>query len=142
MESEAQGQPSEDVLNSNILLLAQAKQDAILANKEVKELEEKIIDSLTRRNQKSASYRDGEGIIRVTLVRSETTEINEMGLKKALGAKKFNKLTDRKLNRQKLEKAMASGEVNAVIVAQNSAFSSRNPYIRLTESEQQRDDAN
>lgn len=65
---------------------------------------------------------------------SERVVVNESGLKKALGAVKFNKLTDRKLNRAKLNAAVAAGEVDPVLVAQNSDIKETSAWVSVNEN--------
>lgn len=65
---------------------------------------------------------------------SERVVVNESGLKKALGAVKFNKLTDRKLNRAKLNAAVAAGEVDPVLVAQNSNIKETSAWVSVNEN--------
>jgi hypothetical protein len=53
-----------------------------------------------------------------TYTQRTTTQINEEGLRKAMGARVFNKYTIRKLDRKALEKAMGDGVVDPTLVAQ------------------------
>lgn len=65
---------------------------------------------------------------------NELLKFNEAGLKKALGARAFNKLTKpAQLDRKKLEDAIVAGEVDPVLVAQFSETKLTSPYIQFSE---------
>lgn len=65
---------------------------------------------------------------------NELLKFNEAGLKKALGARAFNKLTKpAQLDRKKLEEAIVAGEVDPVLVAQYSETKLTSPYIQFSE---------
>ena len=74
------------------------------------------------------------GGYRATFVQTETYKINEAGLKKAVGAKVYNKLTKAVLDKKKLEAAVDAGQIDPVIVAQNSELTKGKPYIRISET--------
>ena len=70
---------------------------------------------------------------RVTYVRQTRVKVDEAGLRKALGAKVYDKFTDKKLNRSKLEKALDNGEVDATAVSPYVKEEVGSPYILITE---------
>lgn len=61
--------------------------------------------------------RDGL-VFSATYTQRSTTQINEQGLRKALGARVFDKYTIKKLDRKAMEKAMEEGVVDPTTVAQ------------------------
>lgn len=74
---------------------------------------------------------DGAQEVRGTLVTRSRITINEEKLKKELGAKQFNKLTERVLDEDKLEEAIKNDEVDPNIVAKCSE-EKVSEYIRTT----------
>lgn len=52
-----------------------------------------------------------------TYTQRTTNQINEQGLRKALGARAYDKFTVKKLDRRALEQAMSDGDVDPMIVA-------------------------
>jgi ATP-dependent helicase YprA (DUF1998 family) len=121
--------PVPDELDTAILLYQEARKDLELHQREVEAHQARIIDLLRRRGIKTHTF----GKTKVTMVRPETMTFDENGLRKALGAKVFNKLTTAKLDRKKLEKAIESGEIDPVVVAQNTTLILQNTHIRVTE---------
>jgi hypothetical protein len=68
-----------------------------------------------------------------TLVARERPILNEEGLKKSLGAKKWNRLTMRVLDKKKLEAALESGEVDPMLVAQNSIVVEDKAFLKVSD---------
>ena len=97
------------------------------------EAETALIELLEANQQKTASYREGDKVVRATYVRSETVQVDEPGLRKALGARRFDRYTVRKLDKHKLEEGMARGEVDPTTVSQYSEIKRSRPFVRFTE---------
>lgn len=95
--------------------------------------EKDLVEAMAAVHQKSATLRTGETQIKVTYVQNSTVKVNEEGLRKALGARVFNKYTVRKIDKNKLETGIATGEVDGVVVSQYCEIKSSKPYIRYTE---------
>lgn len=91
---------------------------------------QRLVDELIRAGRKSSEYQG----VRATLMKQSEYRFDEPGLKKALGARVWNKLTVAKLDKKKLEAAMANGDVDPVVVAAYAAEKESAPYIRLTEN--------
>jgi hypothetical protein len=70
---------------------------------------------------------------RFTIVQAERVKINEDGLRKALGARAFNKLTIRKVDQKKVTEALTQGEIDPVVVSQYTEAVLNRPSIRITE---------
>lgn len=69
----------------------------------------------------------------VTVAAPRTTvSYDEVGLKKALGAKAYAKLTISRLDKAKLEAAVQEGEVDSRVVAQHATVSTGTRSMRLT----------
>ena len=69
----------------------------------------------------------------VTVAAPRTTvAYDEAALKKALGAKKYGKVTITKLDKAKLEAAVQEGEIDAHVVAQHATITHGARSVRLT----------
>lgn len=79
--------------------------------------------------------------VQATVVSSERVSYNEGALKKALGAKQWKLVRVEKVDQAKLKKAMSSGVVDAMIVAQNSTVTRTKPYLRLSQVSTQQPDS-
>lgn len=95
-------------------------------------LEEELMALLTKEQRKSAETEDGGKTYRVTYVQSETSQIDEDGLRKALGAATFRKYTVERLDRHKLEDGMDAGEVDPIVVGQFVSVKPSKPFLRFT----------
>lgn len=92
-----------------------------------------LLDQMREKHQKSYKWtRDGE-TKQVTYVQGERTVIDEKGLRRALTAKVFDRYTDKKLNRKKMEEAMGDGTIDPMVVAKYVSTAPSNPYLRYTE---------
>lgn len=92
-----------------------------------------MIDLLHKLRKKSASIKDGGKYYKATIVSPERVDIDEKGLAKEIGATAFRKVSDLKVNRKKLEEALASGELSAEVVGKHLHTKDARPYIRFTE---------
>jgi len=109
-----------------------ARQAADQANEQVKKAEAQLIAILEEQELKSTSGEiDGVKYTSTSTSRTSTT-FDEGGLKKALGARQFNKLTVAKLDRQKLEEAIQADQVDPAVVAQYTKITPGAMSIRLT----------
>jgi hypothetical protein len=115
--------------------LREARAQTQLAKLEEKKIETQLIELMNESKMRSAvvDYHDGFSI-KASVVSAERTSVDEVSLRKALGAREFNKLTVRKLDKHKLEDAIKSSSVDPVIVAQCTTFVANSPYVRITES--------
>ena len=118
----------EVLLNQAIQDYQAAKQNAEIAQQELEEAKHLLIYTLEKAGRKSYTF----GQTRATVVVSETTSFDEPGLKKALGARLFNKFTTAKLDKKKLEAAMENNEVDKVVVSQYATIQQSQPFIRLS----------
>jgi hypothetical protein len=67
--------------------------------------------------KKTLSYEADGKKFSATYTQRTTNQINEAGLRKAMGARTFDKYTVKKLDRKALEKAMTDGDVDPMVVA-------------------------
>lgn len=101
----------------------------------MKKKEAELVAVLAEQQLKSGSM-EMEGVRYTTTATARTTlTIDEPGLKKALTAKVFNKLTRSVLDRAKLEDAINQGEVDPAVVAQHTTTQTGATSIRLTKKE-------
>jgi hypothetical protein len=69
----------------------------------------------------------------VTIAAPRTTvSYDEEGLKKALGAKAYQKITVNKLDKAKLETAVQNGDIDTRVVAQHASINVGARSVRLT----------
>lgn len=71
-----------------------------------------------KHKQVKTAYVSAGGVkFSATYTQRTTNQINEQGLRKALGARVYDKFTTKKLDRKALETAMTDGVVDPMIVA-------------------------
>jgi hypothetical protein len=94
--------------------------------------QERLVALMLADGRKSVHVGDGQHGYRATLVESKTLEVNEPGLRKALSAPVFDRLCDLRLNRRKLEKAVAEELIDARVVAIYTSEVPKTPYVRFS----------
>lgn len=119
---------AEDLFEAVALL----RRDRDEAEVRFRNAQQRLIDYLTANRRKSATVNNRK----FTLVVKERTIIDEDGLKKGLGARTWNSLTVRKLDRRRLEAAIESGSVDPVVVAQYSSVKRDAPFINITDAKE------
>lgn len=119
-----------DLLNRLIL----ARQNMRQIQDEITELEGDLIKFMETNQRKSVSAKVGTMDHRVTYVRSKRVKVDEKGLKKALGARLFNKFTVTKLDTKKLESGLDEGLVAPEAVSPYITEELSNPYLRYSGS--------
>lgn len=101
------------------------------------DLQNQILKDMQAKARKSISA-DVAGVkVKATYVQGYSTKINEDGLKKALGATRWVKVTKMVVDKKKLEEAMSSGLVDPMVVGQHVQQTPNQPYLRVTESLQE-----
>lgn len=106
-----------------------------MAKAEAAEAQRLLSELLTRNRRKSYEFQDGDYRVRATVVRGETTKIDEAGLKKELGYRLFNKVTKRVIDNKKLQDAMADGTIDPMAVGKHVEVKENRPFIRISKSE-------
>lgn len=114
--------------------LAVAKQNLAQAQSTVKDLEKQVLSIMETEQRKTLSATVGESKYRITYVRSSTVSVDEAGLKKALGARAWNTLTDRKFSRKKLEAALENDKIEVEKVTPFLTEKHGSAYLRISES--------
>lgn len=91
-----------------------------------------MVELLDEEEIKSSSIEEDGVRNTVTIAAPRTTvTYDEAGLKKALGAKTYIKITISKLDKAKLEAAVQDGEIDSRIVAQHATISTGARSVRL-----------
>jgi prolyl-tRNA editing enzyme YbaK/EbsC (Cys-tRNA(Pro) deacylase) len=111
-----------------------AKADADRAQRRLTIAEQALKDLMAATHAKTLTLDTGDIKHRVTYVTRETHKIDEKGLRKALRARVFDRFTERRLVRSRLEAAMASGEVDPMLVSKYVETVQSAPYLRYTEA--------
>lgn len=117
-------------LEDDLMTLARLKQTAKETQEEFEEVQKRVISTLERTGKKSITANDRN--LRGTLVKGSTMVLDDEALKKTLGAKIWNKITKRVLDKEKLEAHIVTGEVDKHLVAQCTTEKDSKPYIRLS----------
>ena len=73
-------------------------------------------------------------------MQTETTKIDEEGLRKALGVKLWNKITVKKVDKAKLTTTIADGEISPELASGFLTVQKNKPYIRYTEGQKKESD--
>lgn len=95
---------------------------------------QRLVDLLAARGEKSLVGWDMSGRTwKVTVVESETTKIDADGLRADIGARAFNKLTERKLDARKIEAAVANGSLSVEDLANYTTITPRARWPKITE---------
>lgn len=105
------------------------------AEAELAEAKGEVIDALQDLNKKSTIQRRDGKRLTFTVARKTTTTVDEKGLRKALGAKVFDRYTERKLKNKKLEEAIEIGDIDGYTVAKYLTVTQGAPYITYTEKD-------
>jgi hypothetical protein len=98
----------------------------------VKKAEAELLRVLEEQELKSTTAEIGGVKYTTTSTQRTSTTFNESGLKKALGARLYNKLTIAKLDKSKLTEAIQEGTVDPAVVAQHTEVVPGAVSIRLT----------
>ena len=113
----------------------EAKKAADHAKRELELAEEELIESLRAAGDKSTSLTEGDKVQRATVVQTESTKIDEDGLRKAVGVKLWNKITVKKVDKAKLTETIADGEISPELASGFLTVQKNKPYIRYTEGQ-------
>lgn len=115
-------------LDREIVFLNMLKERALAASVAAEEQQAKVIDLLRLEGKKTHRNK----AYKATLVQGTTVKYNEPGLKKALGAQVWRKVTKQVLDKKKLEDLVQEGEIDVHVIAENSVVNDNKPYVRVT----------
>lgn len=121
------------LLDAEIAHLHELKEEALAASLRVAQKEAEVVALMDENGTKTykATMISGNGF-RATLVRGERVKYNELGLKKALGAAVWRKVTKTSLDTKKLDEAVQEGLVPVMVVAQHSEVLFNKAYVKIT----------
>jgi hypothetical protein len=128
-------QEDSDMLGA-VLAAQVAKDRMIEAEESFKKAQARLVEMIKEKDQKSTSVRAGNTIIKATVVQAEQVKIDEPGLRKALGAKVYDDLCVKKIDKNKLREAVTEKKVDAVVVAQHTEVSLGSAYIKFSETKE------
>lgn len=116
-----------------LLSLGDVKHEIAELQEQSKALEAELLDDLDEMDEKSLTVTTTAGeVLTGTKVQGERVQINDTALKKKLGATMWNKVTERVLDKRKLEDQIAAGEVEVADVAAASTTAKNKPYVKVT----------
>lgn len=119
-------------IQDKLVRLLEIKQKRAALDEEYSTLENEVIALMDKIGEKTATVSDESGALTGTVVRGSTLQINEDGLRKALGAKLWAKVTKRVIDKKKLEAFTVTGEISPMVVAAHSEEKQSKPYVRLS----------
>lgn len=124
----AKKQDLQDELVLEVGLLKEFKDAAAAASLRAEEQEQVVLNMMEGAKTRKA------GAFRITRVAAQRVKYNEAGLKKAIGARLFNKLTKpAPLDTKKLDEAVQEGLVDINVVAQYATITENKPYVRISD---------
>lgn len=113
----------------------QARRARDRAQADLDEAQARLIKQMEQDQRKSFRW-TSDGVRRaISYVQATTTVIDEKGLRKALGAKTYDKYTVRKLDRKAMESAMDDGTIDPITVSRFVTLKPNRPHLSLTEKE-------
>lgn len=120
-------------LNELLLRTAHLKDKAVTADEAFRESQDELIAMMEESNvDQVIAVANKASLCTGSLVKSSSLVIDELGLKKSLGVKLWNKTTKRVLDKTKLEALVLTGEISPYVVAKHSTDKPRSPYVRIT----------
>lgn len=107
----------------------------------MKKAEARLLAILEEEELKSSSLTEDGVTYTVSATTRTTTSYNEAGLRNALGAKTYAKLTTARLDKTKLEHAVEAGDIDVHVVAQHATVTPGARSLRLTRKVAQESEA-
>ena len=120
-----------DALAEAVALLQRMREARDTAQSNYEQAQNGVMTLMGAHHIKTSTVALEDVRVKVSVVQSEVLEFNETSLRKALSAPVYDKLCDLKLNRLKLEEAVADGRVDPVVVATYTTVTPRKPYVKF-----------
>ena len=117
---------------AKIIELEAAKHERARLDDRIADLQAAIIAQMDSQEQTTMVVDLEDRNIKVTKVQGIRTIIDEISLKKKLGAKAWEHVSTRVLDKKKLEAHIATGEVDPLVVAECSTEQPNKPYLKLS----------
>lgn len=124
-----------DTLANEIEILRSMKEVAQVASSAFEDQQAYVIAMMG--DQKTAKAQT----VKATVVRRPVTTYNEAGIKKALGAVLFRKVSKQVLDKKALEQAVNDGIVDINVIAAHAEVKDSKPYISFSKIESGDDEA-
>lgn len=124
--------PVPDGLDESIVQFAKHKAAAKYHEGQWREAQPEIIESMESANVSRRVVTDDDVKVTATIVRGTTVELDPERLKKAIGAREWNKLTKRVLDSSLVKKAVDDGTLDPAVVAECSVEKEKTPYVRTS----------
>lgn len=99
------------------------------AKADYEELEARLVKQMEADQRKSYRWNADGTRYNLTYVQGHTTLIDEVGLRRAMKAKNFDRYTKRVLDRKAMEAAIDAGEVDKVLVARFVTLRPNKPHL-------------
>lgn len=119
-------------LQTDLLVLANLREQISALTEQKALVEETIMATMTKAGQKTATLTVAGATMKATVVAGQRVVIDEGKIKSALDPKTWKKVTRVVLDKDKLEAAVALGEVDTNTVAACSEVKDVKPYVKVT----------
>lgn len=119
---------TQPLLNHEVEILQRLKSEAEAASLRFEEQQATVIKMMEAQGRKTLKTAE----VKATLVERVVPKYDEHGLRKALGAPMWTKVTKKVLDKVKLEKMVDEGEIDLNVVAQYATVTPSKPYIRFS----------
>jgi DNA integrity scanning protein DisA with diadenylate cyclase activity len=110
----------------------EAELDLVKAQDHLDLQKNEIVQWLQQHEKKSEYANVDDHDYKVTMVTRETVKFDEATLMSALGKRRFARVAKLKIDRSLLEQAVASGEIDANLVANCTVVSTSAPFLRIS----------
>jgi hypothetical protein len=97
-----------------------------------RQVQAEILSLMAAHGVKTSTVKLADARYRLTAVQGERLDVDEPGLRKALSAPVYDKLCALKLDRTKLELAIADGRIDPIVVASHTHHRQNRPYVKLS----------
>lgn len=119
-------------LDERIVEFAKHKEAAKYHEGQWREAQPSIIEQMEEAGSNRRIVDTDDAKVTATIVRGTTVNLDSDRLKKAIGARAWNKLTVRSLDQKKVKEAIESGDLDPNIVAECSDEVDKTPYVRTS----------
>lgn len=121
--------------------LVVAKQNLLQAQSAVAQYERELMEWMESKQRKVFTHEVADKKYKATFVRTTRMVVNEEGLRKHLGARAWNKITDRKFSKVKLEKALDEEALSVEDVSPYVNEVENKGYVRVSEVKSEAEEA-
>jgi hypothetical protein len=132
---EAQLADQEDEVTALVAEVNLAATELAEAKRRHDELKAALVKTLDDRGERSLYVSIDGKAYKATVVRSERAKVDEEELRKAIGARKFNAITVRKVSMEMLTWAMSTGKIDPAVASQHITLVPSSAYPKITEVE-------